>query len=239
MNPILQTSTNTVYQPPKKNSRGKIIGAGVGIFLLMIGLVSGLFLIRQSQSFQQKAWDCSKYHFVVSATGQVMAINDSSRSEPAQSAGVYINNQKVSTVSVPTLNISQVAVVGTVTVPANGVFNWEVRGVSDCSSAGTYQAGITASCGTVTAYDSNWKLISQSELSALAVGSIVRFTVSGTTTNGAFTKARFTINGSLRSEVTMKRPGSSDFYDEYTIPTGTTSFNVNAEIFHDLLNQWI
>ena len=74
-----------------------------------------------------------------------------------------------------------------------------------------------------------------SDLAVLAVGDIVRFAVGGSTTAGSFDKARFTINGTLRPEVTTQKPGSNDFFDEYTIPVGVTSFIVKAQIHHSSL----
>ena len=74
-----------------------------------------------------------------------------------------------------------------------------------------------------------------SDLAVLAVGDTVRFAVGGTTTGGTFDKARFTINGTLRPEVTAQKPGSNEYFDEYTIPAGTTSFSVNAQIHHTSL----
>jgi hypothetical protein len=72
-------------------------------------------------------------------------------------------------------------------------------------------------------------------LSSLVAGDVVRFTVSGSSSSGSFSKARFTINGTLRPEVSMKRPSTDEFYDEYTIPEGVTTFTINAEIYHSSL----
>lgn len=94
---------------------------------------------------------------------------------------------------------------------------------------------IGASCLDVVAYDTDWNQLSMSDLAVLQEGDVVRFAVAGSTTSGFFDKARFTINGTLRPEVTAQKPGSDEFYDEYTIPEGTENFTVSAQIHHSSL----
>lgn len=94
---------------------------------------------------------------------------------------------------------------------------------------------IGAACLDVKAYDSQWNQLASSDLSNLKAGEIVRFAVGGTTTSGSFDKARFTINGVARTEVAAQRPGTDEFFDEYVIPEGTTSFSVSAQIHHLVL----
>lgn len=94
---------------------------------------------------------------------------------------------------------------------------------------------IGAACLDVKAYDSQWNQLASSDLSNLKTGDLVRLTVGGTTTSGSFDKARFTVNGVTEAEVTAKRPGTDEFFDEYVIPEGTTSFNVSAQIHHSVL----
>lgn len=97
---------------------------------------------------------------------------------------------------------------------------------------------IGAACHNVKAYDSEWNLLSGFDLSSLNTGDVVRFVVGGNTDSGFFDKARFTINGTLRPEVTTKRPGTEEFYDEYLIPAGVTSFTIDAQIHHSSLG-WL
>lgn len=94
---------------------------------------------------------------------------------------------------------------------------------------------IGAACLDVKAYDSQWNQLASSNLSNLKAGNVVRFTVGGTTTSGSFDKARFTVNGVARAEVTGKRPETDEFFDEYVIPEGTTGFTVSAQIHHSVL----
>ncbi|HSX49015.1 MAG TPA: hypothetical protein VLE44_02040 [Candidatus Saccharimonadales bacterium] len=103
---------------------------------------------------------------------------------------------------------------------------------------GTTTPGITAQCTAVAAYDTNWAPLTVAQLSALKPGDKVRFTVAGTTSSGSFDQARFTINGALQAPVTGQRPNSADFFEEYTIPAGVTSFTVTAQIHLPADNNW-
>lgn len=97
---------------------------------------------------------------------------------------------------------------------------------------------ITASCLNIKAYDENWALLSVDSLKSLKTGDKVRFTVAGTATSGTFSKAQFTINTVVQPETTSKKPSTEEFYTEYTIPSGTTSFTINAQIYHST-KGWI
>jgi len=101
-------------------------------------------------------------------------------------------------------------------------------------STGT-PGGPTAQCLNIKAFDVNWALLTSEQLKALKAGDKVRFTVGGTASSGSFDKAKFKINGVDRPEVAAKRPDSNEFYDEYTIPEGVTTFTINAQIHHTTL----
>ncbi len=90
---------------------------------------------------------------------------------------------------------------------------------------------IIAACSTVKAYNTDWDLLSGAQLSTLHAGDIVRFTVSGIPAD-QIDKARFTINGVLKPETINKKPGTNEYYYEYTIPAGVYSFTVTAQIHH-------
>lgn len=96
----------------------------------------------------------------------------------------------------------------------------------------------TASCGQVKAYNTNWLELTSEQLSNLDPGDKVRFSVSGTTNQGSFDMARFTINGSQKDPVSTKKPQTEEFYYEYSIPSGVTDFDIDAEIHHTDLG-WI
>ncbi len=111
------------------------------------------------------------------------------------------------------------------------------------TSTPTPAADISAQCLNIKAFDKDWNELSMAELAKLKPKTIVRFTVVGSATSGSFDMGRFTINGVQRNPVTAKRPGTQEFYDEYTIPeipTGQTSLTitVNAEIHHTVVG-WI
>ena len=95
--------------------------------------------------------------------------------------------------------------------------------------------GPTAQCLNIKAYDTNWTELTSAQLAQIKVGDTVRFTVAGQASSGSFDKARFKINGVQRPEVTGKRPATEEYFDEYTIPEGITTFTINAQIHHATL----
>lgn len=108
------------------------------------------------------------------------------------------------------------------------------RYASACTTAAT-PGGPSAQCLSVKAYNTGWTLLASSDLSSLKAGSTVNFCVGGTTTGGAFDKAKFTINGVAQAETTTKRPASEDFCQSYEIPAGVSSFSVSSQIHHATL----
>jgi hypothetical protein len=233
----LDSAANIVEaaKPSGSDNKKKIL-AVLGILLALFGVGAGAYLIRNRQLLESSAWDCSLYTFAVSDNGTVTVANGSSRSEPPQQAQVYINGSLVDTFEVPALAPGEGETLGTVSVPTNETYTWRVDGTRDCDDSGTREINqVTASCGQVVAYDESWTELGSGELSQLSEGDMVRFAVKGTASSGTFEMARFSVNGGIAVEVTDKRPGSDDFYYEYTIPADVTEFNVNAEVFHSEL----
>jgi len=124
---------------------------------------------------------------------------------------------------------------------------------SSCLGSFTYSSDTVAQCTDVKAYTvtgdpgviGNWKLLSASDLSQLSAGDEVYLTVTGSVASaGAYTKARFTINGTTRPEVTNTKPPAIgieqtiEFYDAYTLPGGVTGFQIIGEVFHTELG-WL
>lgn len=97
---------------------------------------------------------------------------------------------------------------------------------------------VAPQCTGVTIYDTNWNLLTAAQLSALRPNDRIRLVVAGSASSGVFDRARFTVNGTLRPEVTTTMPNNGNFYDEYIIPAGTTTFNVSAQIHHAGQNNW-
>lgn len=91
---------------------------------------------------------------------------------------------------------------------------------------------LTAQCSNVTAYDTEWNVLTNNDLTSLSPGDIVRFTVSGTANRGSFNKAKFTVNNISLGETTTKKPDSDEFYIEYTVPEGVNSFAVDGKVHH-------
>ena len=102
----------------------------------------------------------------------------------------------------------------------------------DTGGSGTPHPNNYARCLLIKAFDTNWTELSNSDLSNLTEGDVVRFTVAGSTNVGHINAARFTINGVTRPQVTQKKPGTERFYYEYTIPGGRVQFTINAQLHH-------
>jgi hypothetical protein len=235
---IPTNDTSFSVTPSGGNGNAKKIAAILGIIMIIGATGVGVFLAGRQQLRPAAAWDCSKYNFAVSRDGLVTAINGSTRNEPIQQANVKINDAQVAKFDVPALSPGQSANLGNVDIPTGGTFSWEVTGTGDCSDSGSYQGQASISCNAVKAFDKNWNALTGAGLASLKAGDIVRFTAVGTATSGTLDKARFTINGTARAEVTNKRPGTDEFYDEYTIPVNITAFNVTAQVHHQQSDSW-
>lgn len=85
---------------------------------------------------------------------------------------------------------------------------------------------INAQCFNVRAYDADWNELTVNELAQLGPGDVVRFAAAGSTNSGNFTAARFTINGSLRPQVTNKVLGGELVGDEVAKVTARSSHEV-------------
>lgn len=95
-----------------------------------------------------------------------------------------------------------------------------------------------AQCLNIKAYDTSWNQLPVADLSKLKAGDKVRFAVSGSSSSGNFDRARFKINSGSFQETTSKKPGSNEFYLEYTLVEGVTTFNITGQLHHPEFNQW-
>lgn len=94
-------------------------------------------------------------------------------------------------------------------------------------------------CTAIKAYDAGWNVLTATQLTQLKVGDIVRFAVLGAAPSGSFTKARFTINGAAPAESALVNPNATgEFYIEYTLPAGITTFTIGAELYHMETAAW-
>lgn len=124
---------------------------------------------------------------------------------------------------------------------------WGPNGVCGCAATSLPSATPTATptntptdllsaqCLNIKMFDNEWASLSVTDLATKRAGDIIRFTVAGSATSGTFSKARFTINGTIGPEVTQKRPGTEEYYYEFTIPSGVTTFTVKGEVYHSAL----
>ncbi|MFC1649404.1 hypothetical protein ACFL2C_01650 [Patescibacteria group bacterium] len=248
--PIPQTDQPTAVSPSVNdptiqvdgNSAGglsskKILATILGLVLLVAGVATGVYLVGQQQRVSTRALECSNYSFSVTIEGEVSIANGTTQVQVAQLAEVYINDQLIETFNVPELQPGQAFTLGSVTVPDSGTFTWRVVGAVDCETSGEYAEGSRSStfCSSVLAYDTDWNELSASELSDLSAGDMVRFAVEGTTDQGTFEAAKFTINEIDQGETTDQRIETGEFYMDYELPENTIDFDVSATIKHSLL----
>lgn len=109
---------------------------------------------------------------------------------------------------------------------------------SPTSTPSTPPEPITASCNNVKVFDTGWNRITSDKFDELKAGDVIRLSVGGSATEGSFSRARFTVNDSLLPETADVRPGTDEYYIEYTIPSGLNQLIIKGEVRHDLLG-WI
>ncbi len=97
-----------------------------------------------------------------------------------------------------------------------------------------------AYCQDIRAYDQNFGLLSNTQLTQLVAGSKAYFCALGYSsgTTGKFVAIRLNVNGVLTPESTTVRPGSFDFCYLYTVPSATYNFNIVAQLKHEVLG-WV
>lgn len=128
------------------------------VAFLAVGSVVGLNLVNNPKGLRfAGAWDCSKYTFNVSQQGQVSVVNTSAKNEVAQKVDIFINDVKVATLDAPALAAYGVTpvVIGTVTVPSNGIFSWKADGAVDCVNAGKYTEALSCDFVDIVVPDPN------------------------------------------------------------------------------------
>ncbi|HCR35536.1 hypothetical protein A2130_02695 [Candidatus Woesebacteria bacterium GWC2_33_12] len=215
--------------PKKKFAGGKVIATILGLFFLIGGVGAGVYLTGQDQNVNEKA-DEIGYRLEQKCTKQGYDPRwcwESSDTICGTDPGHPIECTKVQA-----------------DWEAEG---WECNSVTEpCGGQGGGGGNVNPQCvGPAEAYDTSWNKLSNTQLSQIKVGDKIRFTISdrmgatGSTLTGKAKKARFTINGVLRPEVTTKDPSDNKFYDEYTVTTtdlGLTIFTVKAEV--GVLNNW-
>jgi len=85
------------------------------------------------------AWDCGKYTFRVTDSGQVQVENRSGSNENAQKADVFVNGSKVlNDAQVPSMPKGTDWTAFAEIEPPAGDWTWRVKGESDCEDAGDH-----------------------------------------------------------------------------------------------------
>jgi len=231
-----ESSNETIESIADKGggSRKRVFMLGITLFLMIGGIAAATFMLSNRGTFNRAvAWDCSLYKFEVSQSGAVTIENGSARNLPSQLATIYIDSQPVAEFEVSALDAGGGESIGVVPVPENGRFSWRVTGNKDCDQNGSFLPEASAECINIKAFDSEWNPLSVQDLAEFKPGDVVRFSVAGTTTQGSFQAARFTINSELRDPVTKIRPETDEFYDEYELPEDISSFGVTVELMHN------
>lgn len=96
-----------------------------------------------------------------------------------------------------------------------------------------------AQCQNILAYNNNWVLLTNTQLTQTKAGDQLYYCVTGFANVGTFDKARFTINGVLNPETTLLRPTTTtDYCQAYTVPAAVYDFNIVGEIHHTTLG-WV
>lgn len=84
-------------------------------------------------------------------------------------------------------------------------------------------------------YTKDFASLSSNDIASYKSGDQIYLCASGLGTGGEFTKAVFTVNGTVRPEVTFKKPGTGFLCDLYTIPANTYSYTISAQVYNSLL----
>jgi len=243
---------------PKKYGGKKVIATIFGVLLLIGGVATGVFLVQRQQLLEQEATSGAECQQAPDCILLDDAANSGSFTAPQPIRLVKITNQSVYEYQPGDTNDGCYHVIingnslswdkvgsGPGCKDVSNVHVWLGAGEesptltpsptpteTEGTPTPTLPAGITAHCNDIKVYDLQWSPFSSDDLSKLKAGDIVRFAVSGTASSGTFDKARFTINGGQQPEVTTNKPGTSEFYDQYTVPAEVSTFNVSAQVHH-------
>ncbi len=97
--------------------------------------------------------------------------------------------------------------------------------------------GPTNYCSDVKAFDASGNRIETANLKNLQPGTKVKFSIQGLPNQENYGKARFTINGGTPDETRQTENGR--FVYNYTIPAGVSEFRVKGEVYLQGQDRWI
>jgi len=222
-----------------KNS--KIILFALVILITVVGLISGLFLVSQRTNIVNKAAGTVTYQL----SGNNLVIEYNGFDDSVLDVNVhYVDGTSDNfheQYSIPIGTTTKTLALQNKCVIWIQVHGTNDHYTSDCSQTATPSPtpNYIASCTNIKIYDTSWNQLTVSDLSHLAPGRVVNLTVMGSTTLGSFDKARFVINSITSPEVTNIKPESpGEFYYQYTIPSGVSSFTIVGQLHHLELNSW-
>jgi len=250
LNQTNQENIITSPHAPQKYGGKKIIATIFGVLILIGGVTAGVILVQRQQQINERAASGRECQQAADCILLDNPGNSGTFSAPEEITNVAVTAKDVYTYQ-PGLTED-----GCYRVKIEGrEVNWQRYGKGpNCKDVSNVQVRcrcgkvtptvaptqppqpqITAECSEVKSYNITWKPLSVQELNKFSPGKKVRFTVSGTSSSGTFDKARFSVNMTNLGETTLKKPGTEEFYIEYTIPAGTTDFTVSAQIHHSEL----
>jgi hypothetical protein len=252
----------TSPQTPKKYQGKKIIATIFGVLLLIVGITAGVILVQKQQDIRERAASGSECDHAPDCILLENPGNSGSFTAPRTISHLFITAKEYHRFDPPGTNNGcyNVSISGNYTEwnrvgsgrdckDISNIQIWLGTDVSPTptptptippentptptpSITPTVPPHISAACTNILAYDNQWNLLSRLALEQLKPGEVVKFTVAGTATQGVFNKARFKINNGSYGETNQKKPGTEEFYIDYTIPEGVTSFSINAQLHH-------
>ena len=227
--------------PKKKFAGGKVIATILGLFLLVGGVGAGVFLTGQNQNISEKA---TGNYTELGGNGTYCTKARSGCDVGSLYPGKYVAHYHCNTTD-PGPNGCGDEVPGEEAVQsATFSFNCGSEQIDAGPNLGANEfisriyetpcePGSLQCINAIVLYSEQGTMIT--DLGTLKAGQKVFITIPiayGANNTLNFTKARFTVNGVLRPEVThhKKFQVADVFYDEYTVTSGTT--NILAEVYY-------
>ncbi len=237
------TDSMEVLTDNKKSVSGKkMIATMFGILFLIGGVAAGVFLVQRQQNLEEKA----------ASGAECTQASDCILLEDPGNAGNFSAPRAVMYLDITAHNSFRFFPEAGRDSPSNdySCYNVSINGRSiswqkvdsgpDCQDISNIQvwhkddeqgSSLVASCSEITAYDSSWNQLSQSQLSELNAGDVIKLSVTGHSTSGTIDKARFRINSSEWIESTELKPGEvNTYFINYTIPEDVKDFTVNGQV---------
>jgi hypothetical protein len=237
--PVITGSTDNKNVKKAKNPKSKnVIAAILGVFLLVGAVTIGVYLTKQRQNINEKAF-----------AGKCDDVYDKNLCNPdgtCKQKGMCFGCCPGHPVTPqPTTTPEQIPQPTPTPSPSPEV-------------SPTPPGPLIASCGEIKAYrvsgsldnSNNWSLLSSQQLTQLASGDDIYITVSGSVTENnvdmqSIDKARFSVafeqtttNQHIWTESTSQKPGTNEYYYKFNLPAGKTSFYIDAQLHDSSTDTW-